>query len=361
MSVNGKVPAYSAKPVRLTLAKICDTILDETSSHAALSEALNEWVKLCSEVTDVCPDLSYDAWAPDSLMKQGVAINPQAAAQCALDYMRSVIFIRGVYAAINTLRVRLCNRPVEILYAGCGPYGTLIVPLLSKFSAGDVKLHLLDIHQASLTSVMHLINHFGFAGYAVETINANACDYKHPSLLDLVVAETMQKSLEQEPQFAVTANLAAQLASDGVFIPQSIEVVLSLADLANERRCLGSVPAECGHQQITHDRVELATLCNLSAETALAYVRISQANAHIEPPLLFPSIISIPDVGNNVASLFTRIRVFQQYSLGDYESQITLPLQCHELSSINRGERYRVSYVLGAYPKFNFEQLTDGT
>ena len=44
----------------------------------------------------------------------------------------------------------------------------------------------------------------------------------------------MQKSLEQEPQFAVTANLAPQLQANGIFIPQKVEVALCLAKLEDE-------------------------------------------------------------------------------------------------------------------------------
>ena len=84
----------------MNINTISDTILDETSSPEALREALDAFVASCSEITNIRPDPSFDAWAEDSLLDNGVAINPQAAAHCAIDYQRSVVFIRGVYAAI---------------------------------------------------------------------------------------------------------------------------------------------------------------------------------------------------------------------------------------------------------------------
>ena len=327
----------------MNLNTISDTILDETRSPEALREALDAFVLLCSEVTNIRPNPSFDAWAEDSLLDNGVAINPQAAAHCAVDYQRSVVFIRGVYAAVNALRLRFPDTPLEILYAGCGPFATLLLPLLGKFSPGELNLYLLDIHQRSLDSVKLLLTHFGFCAHAVQTIKADACHYRHAGKLHLVIAETMQKSLEQEPQFAVTANLAPQLWPKGVFIPQRIDVVLSLADLEEGT-----------------ERYPLATVCTLSPERALDQMHMAQTHSDEMGPRLEPTIVVIPrmaDIARFDAALFTRICVFEQYRLKDYDSQITLPLKCHELLPLAGGERYRVSYQLGGYPKFNFERL----
>lgn len=324
----------------MNINAIRDTVLDEASSPQELREALDAFVMLCSEVTNIRPDPSFDAWAEDSLLDNGVAINPEAAAHCAVDYQRTVVFIRGVNAAINTLRLRFSGTPLEILYAGCGPFGTLLLPLLGKYSPGDFKLYLLDFHQRSLDSVKRLLTHFGFFPHAVQTIKADACSYKHPGKLHLVVAETMQKSLEQEPQFAVTANLASQLWPKGVFIPQRIDVVLCLADLDT-----GAA------------RYPLATVCTLSPERASDQMQQAQTNSDKRGLQLEPTIVVIPrraDIGRFDAALFTRICVFRQYRLKDYESQVTLPLKCYEILPLAGGERYRVSYQLGSYPKFRF-------
>ncbi len=341
----------------MKLSTICDIILDEASSSEILRAALDNWVHLCSEVTQVYPNPSFDAWAEDSLLAQGVAINPEAAALCALDYIRSVAFIRGIYAAVNAFRLKTLGRPIEILYAGCGPYGTLVLPLLHKFTAGELKLYMLDVHQSSLDSVTCLLNHFELTAHAVKPIRADACHYQHLGVLDLVIAETMQKSLEQEPQFAVTANLAAQLSDDAVFIPQSIEVVLCLANLRKEKSFM---KGPSNGQNPAYKREELATLCTLTAQTARAQMSLIKAHRGAEPLAVFKTTIVIPELADDAdfdAVLCTRICVFQQYSLNDYDSQITLPQQCYELSSLQSGDQYHVSYTTGGYPKFNFDKL----
>lgn len=319
----------------MNIKSISDIILDETSSAAELRDALNTFVLLCSDTSGIRPDASFDAWAEDSLLDNGVAINPRAAAHCAVDYQRSVMFIRGVHAAIKTLKKRFPDTPIEILYAGCGPFATLLLPLLGKFNPGELCISMLDIHQRSLESVELLLAHFELGAHAVRTIRADACHYTHPKKLHLVIAETMQKSLEQEPQFAVTANLGPQLWPTGIFIPQCIEVVLCLADLAHER------------EEKNGERYPLATVCTLSPESAAD---------QLEPTTVV--IPKLADMSRLDAALFTRIAVFEQYLLRDYESEITLPQKCHELAPLAGGERYKVSYQLGSYPKFNFERVS---
>lgn len=345
----------------MNINTISCTILDESSSPQALREALDAFVLLCSEITNIRPDRSFDAWAEDALLENGVAINPQAAAHCALDYGRSVVFIRGVYAAINTLKLRFPDTPLEILYAGCGPFATLLLPLLGLFSAGELKLCLIDFHQRSLDSVELLLIDFGLCSHAIRTIKADACSYKHPEKLHLVIAEVMQKSLEQEPQFAVTANLAPQLCPDGVFIPQRIDVSMCLADLNQEKELLGQAQdLDSNAVEKSATRYLLKTVCTLFPDQVFGEVQLAESNLdelHFELEPTIVELPTIPDIARFDAVLFTRICTFGRYWLKDYESQITLPLKCHELSPLAGGERYRVSYQLGTYPRFEFERL----
>ncbi len=129
------------------LKSITDTIIDEASKSALLHKALNEFAAHCSEISHIKPDPTFDAWADDTFLQNGVAINPQAAAFCIMDYQRSVVFIRGVYSAIKTARRRFEGQSIKILYAGCGPFATLLLPLLTKFQPGELDIFFLDIHQ----------------------------------------------------------------------------------------------------------------------------------------------------------------------------------------------------------------------
>ena len=91
----------------MKLKTIADTLLDEASSPADLRAALNAFAQLCSDISGVIPDPSFDAWAEDSLLKDGVAISPEAAAHCVSDTQRTVVFIRAAYAAITASQTAL--------------------------------------------------------------------------------------------------------------------------------------------------------------------------------------------------------------------------------------------------------------
>jgi hypothetical protein len=336
-------------------------ILDETSAPEALRAALDAFVELCVGITGIQPDVSFDAWADDSMLPSGVAINPKAAAHCAVDYQRSIVFIRSVYAAITTMKADYPDTNLQVLYAGCGPYATLLLPLLDRFSGRGLNITLLDIHQQSLDSVALLLEQFGCSRHSIQLINCDACDYQPTQQFHLILSETMQKSLEQEPQFAITANLAPHLVAGGVFIPQCIEVELYLANLANEKVLIDRLPklARIG-LKTAKQRHHLATVLTLAPERAAHQLLTAQYRARTDKLELAPTIVDIPilpDVAALDLVFFTRICVFKQYKLEDYECEITLPLKYYGLPTLSGGERFDVSYQLGSYPKFNIEPL----
>jgi len=350
----------STSPSKSALAKICNIILDENSSRQSLHHALDDYAQLCSQVTNIAPNPTFDAWAEDTFLEQGVAINPQAAAYCIKDYQRSITFIRGVHAAM-TATLKSTNIPINVLYAGCGPFATLLMPLLGKyqndnFDLSQINIFLLDIHQTSLNSVTLLLNFFNLCTNDITLIQANACTYQHPTPLNLIIAETMQKSLEQEPQFTVTANLAPQLRNDGIFIPEKIVVSLCLAQWQIERN-LVEQNVKINHESLVklEKRFPLGIILSLQPQLAATQLKNAQYHTATKKLALKSVQVQIPEIPqlNNFDALFlTYIQVFKDYRLNDYESEITLPLKCQALSTLQPGARYNINYQLGSYPEF---------
>jgi len=344
------------------LLNIVDIILDETSSRVRQHQALDDFAQLCDDMTGIQAEPTFDAWAEDTFLEHGVAINSQAAAQCIKDYQRSIVFIRGVYAALTSLKPEISTQtPIRILYAGCGPFATLLLPVLVKFEPTDLDVRLLDIHQISLDSVHDLIANFELEAYQIETILADACTYRSPEKRHLIIAETMQKSLEQEPQFAVTANLSPQLEPGGVFIPEKIEVSLCLAKLKNEQQTFNRLHHLDSESLLANkQRVLLGTLLRLEPERAAEQLDSAAYNHESSKLELAAVSIHIPELAalqNFDALLLTHIQVFGQHQLSDYECDLTLPQKCLGVLPLIANSHYAVRYQLGQYPKFDFKRL----
>lgn len=327
------------------LAVLREVILDASSSSKDCEIALDQLALIFSEVGGVAPDPSFDGWDDDSRLQQGVAINPRAAAHCINDYRRSVVFTRGVHAALTELCARQATLPVKVLYAGCGPYALLVLPLLDLFPRGSLELTLLDIHQQSLDSVERLFSRLVATDHEARFVAADACHYQHHAPLDLVIAETMQKALEQEPQFAVTAQLAPQLDAEGIFIPRRVEVELGLP-LPQATR--------------PDDRWPLARLLNLEPESAASLLEgahYSDDSRLQEIDLGVVEIPALPDLARRRATLFTRIEVHGDHHLDFSDCELTLPSPCHELSALTAGVRYGATYQLGGYPRIHLRRI----
>lgn len=340
------------------LAEISRIIIDERQPPQALQRALDDYSRLCSQATGIMPDPGFTKWADDTFLAEGVAINPQSAAYCLKDYQRSINYIRGIYAAILDLKRRTPADPVNILYAGCGPFATLILPLLVNFRATELNLFLLDIHQASLDSVRKLMTFFALDSHRITLIKGDACRYRHPQTLQLIVAEVMQKALEQEPQFAVTVNLASQLSDGGIFIPQAIHIALCLGHWKEEKKaCLEGKAFFTEHLYSSHLRHLVADILSLTPTNAAALHKQASYSETSGKYEINIGRVCIPDIDRLTtfdALLTTRIEVYRQYTLNDYASNITLPHKCYELSPLRAGTCFRVCYQLGSYPKFEF-------
>lgn len=256
-------------------------------------------------LTTLCHHLALDLH-PDCYLDQeftltpyGKAVSPTTAAQCAEDIERSRLFMQAVYQAVQE---RLTpQRPVHLLYAGTGPLGWLVLPMLGQFTAQQVQITALDIHPASLDSFRAICRAFGLEDHISAWICADATIWQpqQEHSYDIVLSETMNQFLEQEPQIQIFVNLQRCLAAGGSLIPQ--QVLLS---------------AEVDWQHGQHKLGQIFCL-NLQNARALAQGQTG----------LLTTSLSLPDQEPCLADikLCTEIQIYKQIWLFQGQSQLTIP------------------------------------
>lgn len=345
------------------LKQIADELLFQ-ESQVGLQAAAARLYSLLSHITGIDavvddPGHSTDIFLSTGLstgLPNGTAISPKDAAACVLDFARTSKFLRGTWSAVLAAQKRFPGRPIEILYAGCGPFAPFAVLLTALFPAEQVQFTLLDIHNRSLESAARIFHTLGLEAFVRDYVQCDAASYVHQPIRDLhiVIIETMQRALEKEPQVAATLNLASQLSRGGILIPEKITVDACLCDLTEEllKQSSGS---DSGPN--IKNRIKLGRIFTLTAEDAHSLSESLRRENLIGEARLPAVVLEIPrGISEDLKlMLLTKVTVFESIVLDECESGLTFPVVLHALSLAGGGERIEFRYSLGSSPGFTYE------
>ncbi|MGF1728806.1 aspartyl/asparaginyl beta-hydroxylase domain-containing protein [Photobacterium kasasachensis] len=281
---------------------------------------------------DLHPDIFLDT--DFTMTPYGKAVSMTTAAQCAEEVLRTAVFVRGIHQAISE---RLHpEQPVSVLYAGTGPFATLLLPLMGMFSAEQLQVTMLDIHAESLEKLQSLVESFGLGDHVAEYICADATRWQSEEPFDFIVSETMKAALASEPQVSIFANLVSLLKPLGALIPQQVELTFNALDTQGARNPLG-------------------VKTQLDREIALS---LSEGNKHaLDACVVLPANCVFQGV-----EIRTEIQVYGQHRLIEPDSSLTIsrtiPLLFKEDISFrshdNNGEVIlHLLYSIGAEPGYS--------
>lgn len=352
-------PSTPSNSYSLLLGRVADELLSDGGDDGRLSAAVTRLYSLCSSIAGMDERSSHAGDSDETALPGGTAISPRDAARCLLDYRRTSKFLRGLHAAVLEARRRFPGTTIEVLYAGCGPFAPLALPLTCRFRPDEIRFTLLDVHERSLDAARRIFRAFGAAAFVRDYMRCDAAAYRHggPHPVHIVVAEAMQAGLEKEPQAAITMNLAPQLCPGGIFIPERIAVDCHLCDLTKE---FTTPPAGADAADPSREgegggrvRVMLGRVLELAAGDAYDPPP-PDGGGHRRVSLSSRPVLHVPEgVGGGLnLVLSTTVTVFGPIVLNDGESGLTCPRVLHGLGKVRGGMKVELTYHLGDRPGF---------
>jgi len=242
----------------------------------------------------------------------GKAIAPSVAAHCLLEMKRTAIFHRGIYKAIREKQAEKTGKTITILYAGTGPYATLITPLLTLFNRGDVLVDLLEINPVSLNSAINVLKGLNLEQFIGSVYLDDATSFIVEKPYDIMISETMQAALKKEPQVSIMNNLISQTDKGTIFIPEEIIVSASL------RSASRTTADKTGHEDILLGNLFIIDKNNYN-------------------PLNLKGSTTLPQAPQYYSQLMlnTTITVFDDYLLNANDSTLNVPVKVCELATDN--------------------------
>lgn len=310
------------------LIEISDVLLDENLHYGDLFSAINDYKKLLLEASGII--LENDEDDQNIYTASGKAISPKWAIRCVDDIMRTKRFCLGLYKAIKKV-VSEKEGPVRIVYAGTGPFATLILPSLTRLSSEEIQLTLLEINPKSFKSLENIITHFDLSNYveAIECCDAVTYKISKPLDVDIIVTETLQKALKGEPQVAISYNLMSQVSDHTILIPEEISLELLLVDIeksAEHKTTLGKPITYYEH---------IGSLYKINKGEISKYQEAFKNN---QPEFEFPEVkVTLPPNANrdyHNISIETKIKIFEDQELLIGESGLTFLTKIIDLDAM---------------------------
>ncbi len=328
------------------LKYIAEILVDEGEiDYLKLTNALKDLKeKLLSIGID---DISNRAHQEDIQLNSGIALGTYWAVLCIDDMMRTKRFIQGLYQAVRDVQ-KVKHTPVNVLYAGTGPYATLALPIMAILSPNEIQFTLLEVNEISFSYLTDVIEKLELSRYVTKLANKDATAYQidDPESIDIILSETMQSGLLNEQQVPICYNLVRQAPKETILIPSSIDLNLCLVNATQQHQFT------LGESTETYYR-ELGTFFNLSSRSINESNQVKDFDRkhHFESKQFeFPK-----DAEHyNRLSVFTQIKIYKE-SLKPSECALTTPIILKELDKIDKLKTIDIHYCVSESPSIEFK------
>lgn len=319
------------------LREIYKVLTAERVHESELAQTIKNYRNLLIDLSPM--NFSTEASELDIHLVNGKAIGSTWAATCLDGAIRTQRFVKGISEAIKNLQT-VKKKPIHILYAGSGPFATLILPILAVSSETEIQVSLLEINAESFANVQQVFNQLNFDKFINTFANADATTYQIPNgeSVDILVSETMLHSLKEEPQVSIVINLMSQLRQDVILIPENIILEIGLLH-----------PREITTEE---NFKKLATIFELKKEKLPDFKVTKQEDSQI---VAFPKVtVNLPPKWlqhYHQLAIFTEIQVYQQYWIRTDENGLTTPWIIENTSQFeNKETAITLQYKIDSNP-----------
>lgn len=330
------------------LDEIAEIIYNDESSFGELLMAVKAYGILLSEATGF--DIDVPEAQTDIFTDSGKVIASKWARLCVDDYLRTKRFSNGLYKAILSKKEE-GKEKIHILYAGTGPFATLVLPLTRRFSPNEISFTLLELNDHSFQNLEKVVAHFGIEDYITDMEKCDATTYKvsDDSEVDILLTETMTHGLKSEHQVSISYNLLSQLSEDTILIPEEIQL-----DLVAVNSEIQDANARSMDEPKPYYR-KLGRLFTLSKSEIKTHSDSFKSNF---PNFTFPEkLVEVPADTNrkyNFLAIGTYIKIFGSEVLDYNDSGLTVMLNLMELNPMmTTVSEISGSYVCGENPGLN--------
>lgn len=313
-----------------TLIEAVEAIIENPQDDQSVHGRLTQIHGLFSDLTKISgldQEMELLAAVPTAY---GKALGLNHAAQCLLDLRRTNKFLQGMLKAIEDLKQKEQSGPINIFYAGCGPYAPFITLIAPLFSPEELQFSLLEINEKSLETAKKLITALALEDYVMDYYQADAVTFtvKDAQKYDILFSETLDAVLYRECYVPILYNLLPQFKEDIILIPENVRLDLRFIHKAKDE------------QQDMREESLIATLIDVRQLIA------SHAPGQDIPKQLDDFPVDLVNMESYESILIdTSVLVYDNIWLGRGESSLTLPLEM-KLEQPFPNSRMTFNYVL---------------
>lgn len=333
--------------IKIELARVTSAYFEDTIDHLKLSNASKEYKAILHTISG--QNIDIEEGRRDIENENGTSLGTFWAALCLEDMLRTRQFIRGIDRAIQDLK---SQEAIHVLYAGTGPFATLMLPIILRYPKKNITYTLLEINPFTYDILQHVIISLGLEDYDINLVKGDATTYQidPKNKPDIIISETMQSALAKEQQVPIFLNLMRQVPSDTIFIPEKIALHLAL-------KKTGTPPG----RYLKEDYTDIENIFEVSKASMFDFTATKkQPNRKVCFAKKKTIIEESASKKSSYLLLNTHIQVYKDIKIDMNESGLTTPMILREIPTDIKGSiTIDTQYVISSEPKLEYQITLD--